>query len=216
MESLEIAHKLLQLITRTLIQMITLNRKLWNPLLSLSFLFFSCLCARMCVSLCVKMHCCFVHFARVCQWRGGVLWKGQRSVTPWRTDRAKAASPTLPPVPPPSPWAVMGCLRGWRFPWQLAAFCAPRVMQGGLLKVAREGCTKWYWVEQPHELHEQGKQLSAITHHVSLFFSPSFLLINTRPWLKQQREPNEPPFAYTCCVKSEPTPECEFTLTWSC
>lgn len=123
MESLEIAHKLLQLITRTLIQMITLNRKLWNPLLSLSFLFFSCLCARMCVSLCVKMHCCFVHFARVCQWRGGVLWKGQRSVTPWRTDRAKAASPTLPPVPPPSPWAVMGCLRGWRFPgnWLLSA-----------------------------------------------------------------------------------------------
>lgn len=76
----------------------------------------------------------------------------------------------------------------------------------------------WYWVEQPHELQEQGKQLSAITHQVSVPDPPppSFSLINTRPWLKQQHEPNEPPFAYTCCVKSEPTPECEFTLTWSC
>lgn len=43
MESLEIAHKLLQLITRTLIQMITLNHKVSNPPLSVSCLFFSLL-----------------------------------------------------------------------------------------------------------------------------------------------------------------------------
>lgn len=51
MESLEIAHKLLQLITRTLIQMITLNHKVSNPLLSLSCLFFSLLVYRL-VRLC--------------------------------------------------------------------------------------------------------------------------------------------------------------------
>lgn len=45
---------------------------------------------------------------------------------------------TFPPVPPPVPCAVMGCLRGWRFPWQQAAFCASGVMRSGLLKVARE------------------------------------------------------------------------------
>lgn len=89
-----------------------------------------------------------------------------------------------------------------------------------------EGCEGWGRREEGDgvqsdigwqcELRERGKQLSTIIQHASVFSFPSFSLINTGPWLKQQHEPNELPFAYTCCVKSELTPEREFTLTWSC
>lgn len=110
------------------------------------------------------------------------------------------------------------------FPGNWLLLCSPRVTRGGSLKAwqGRGLAQKWYWVEQPNEPHEQGKQLYATAHYVSRssFDTPlpntSLSLINTRPWLKQQREPNEALFAYTCCVKSELMPECEFTLTWLC
>lgn len=132
MESLEIAHKLLQLITRRLTQMITLNQKLWNLLSfhhNCPFPLLECVCETVLCAVCVWY------------WRGSVLGKGQRSGALWRKDRAGAPTP---PIPPPSPCAVMGCLRGWRFPRQQkpseeAALCALSVMQNGLLKVAREG-----------------------------------------------------------------------------
>lgn len=105
----------------------TLNHKVCNS--SVSFSFCLWLCACMCVFPLLCSH----------QWRGVVLHKGQRSDTPQRMDGAKAASRTLLSVPPPSPCAVMGCLHGWWFPWQLAAFCTLRVRLGGLLKVVRGG-----------------------------------------------------------------------------
>lgn len=129
MESLEIAHKLLQLITRTLIQMITLKQRvgLCSLFTFRPFHFFSCTCFLVRASFCV------------CVWL-----KGQRSGAPWRTDRAKATSLTLPPILPPSPCAVTGCLCGWRFPWQQkpreeAAVCERRLMRNGALKVQGRG-----------------------------------------------------------------------------
>lgn len=62
------------------------------------------LCALLCVLPCVLP--CVPR-----QWQGGMWWKGQRSVIPWRMDRAKAAFPSLPPVPPFSPCAVIRCLQ---------------------------------------------------------------------------------------------------------
>lgn len=101
---------------------------------------------------------------------------------------------------------LLSVLRGWcgRF----AEGCEGRREEGD---VGVQSGIGWR-----RELREQGKQLSAIIQSASVFSFPSFSLINTGPWLKRRHQPNEPPFAYTCCVKSELTPECEFTLTWSC
>lgn len=66
MESLEIVHKLLQLITRTLIQMITQNQKVGNLLsclLAVRFLLLLCVfwCMHVCLSVCrnVPLFCAF-------------------------------------------------------------------------------------------------------------------------------------------------------------
>lgn len=228
MESLEIAHKLLQLITRTLIQMITLKHKVSNPLLSLSCLFFSLLVYRL-----VRL-CACKNAQSLCALCACVSTMGRRVVegpevchTP---ENGQGQSSISDPSSSPSSFTL--CCHGMSR-WvtvSLATGCflrsegdAGRLVDGGGRGWGRGGCCS-RWAEQPHELHKQGKQLSAITHHVSVFLvcvflppprtptHPCFLLINTRPWLKQQHEPNEAPFAYTCCVKSE----CEFTLTWSC
>lgn len=177
------------------------------------FFFHSASCQR------VRLHG-VVRCVRACQRRRVVLQKGQRSATP-RTDRAKAASPE-PSLRPSSlahvlSWDVsvgdgfpgnqlLSVLWGWcgRF----AEGCEGRWEER---KVGVQSGIGWW-----RELREQGKQLSAIIQSASVFSFPSFSLINTGPWLKRRHEPNEPPFAYTCCVKSELTPECEFTLTWSC
>lgn len=65
-----------------------------------------------------------------------MLKKGQRSVTPRRTDGAKAASPTLLSVPPPSPL----CCHGMS-PWVMVSLATGCFLHsegdaGGLLKVA--------------------------------------------------------------------------------
>lgn len=77
----------------------------------------------------------------------------------------------------PHPYAVMGCLRGWWFPWQPAAFCAPRVMRavcwrlrgeegGGRRETGVQSDIGWR-----RELREQGKQLSAIIQSASVLVS---------------------------------------------
>lgn len=158
MESLEIAHKLLQLITRTLIQMMTLNQKVWNPPLFLSlpghfFLLLVCFGAHVCLSLYVNVLLLCMFYLCVCVTEGvcvcvcwgrarGLVHPGERTGGKGISDPSLRSSSLLL-------CAVMGCLRGWRFPWQRkpckrVALCAPRVMRSGLLKVAREGWgTKW-------------------------------------------------------------------------
>lgn len=99
----------------------------------------------------------------------------------------------------PHPNAVMGCLRGWWFPWQPAAFCAPRVM--------RAVC----WRLRGEERRETGGYRvilggGEVNNFQPLFrarlfsVSPSLSLINTGPWLKRQHEPNEAPICiYMLC-----------------
>lgn len=114
-----------------------------------------------------------------------MLQKGQRSVPPRRTDRAKAASPAHLSLPPPSPL----CCHGMS-PWVMVSlatgcFLCSEGDAGGLLKVARGGGRRETGVQSDigwrRELWEQGKQLLAIIHSVSVFSFPSFSLINTGP-----------------------------------
>lgn len=104
--------------------MITLNHKVWDC-------FF---CSGSCEH--VRLHG-VVHCVRACQWRRVVLQKGQRSVTPRRTDRAKAASPARLTVPPPSSLCCHGMSLWVMVSLATGCFLCSEGDAGGLLKVAR-------------------------------------------------------------------------------
>lgn len=194
--------------------MITLNHKVWGRF-SCSR---SCASTRACTGPCVV--CAHVNEGVLrCQRARGLLHPGGRT------------GPKLHPRPVsqsllPHPCAVMGCLRGWWFPWQPAAFCAPRVMRAVCWRLRGEerrggrrggGGGVQSDIGWRREQRERGKQLPAIIQSASVFSFPIVVFNQHRTLIKTAtRAKWSPPFAYTCCVKSELTPERQFTLTWSC
>lgn len=94
------------------------------------------------VSLCVfqgTIALCIVYVCKSVSLKGQCVGKGPEVLVHPGERTGPKPYLTPPPLPSPSPCAVMGCLRGWRFPWQRepgeeGALCALRVMQNGLLK----------------------------------------------------------------------------------
>lgn len=170
--------------------MITLDHKVWECFLCSWWCASTCPCAGSCIA--------YVHVNEgVLCWRRarGLLHPGGRT------------EPKLHPRPffqslLPHPCAVMGCLRGWWFPWQPAAFCTPRVMRAVCWRLLRGGGRRGYKV-----ILGSGVSYGSEVNNFQPLFSarlvfcfPSFALINTGPWLKQQHEPNEPPHLHIHAV----------------
>lgn len=113
-----------------------------------------------------------VHCVCACQWRRVVLQKGPEVCSTQEDGQGQSCIPG-PSLSPslPHPYAVMGCLRGWWFPWQPAAFCAPRVMRAVCWRLRGGGGGVQSDIGWLRELREQGKQLSAIIQSASVLVS---------------------------------------------
>lgn len=190
--------------------MITLTPKVWEC--------FSC--SWLCASTCP---CAGAHASRVCTSTKACCAAEGPEVCYTQEDRRGQSC-----LPNPfsqslllHPYAVMGCLLGWWFPWQPAAFCTPRVMRAVCWRLLRGEGRRETGVQSDigwrRELRERGKQLSAIIQRASVFLFPILLFNQHRTLIKTAtRAKWTPPFAYTCCVKSELTLEREFTLMRLC